>query len=126
MARMSSASAYTAFHQASSRTFDPYMPIVVIGALVGGVALAVVLSPGLHSASGQLAMTGVVGYVAVMAISLATNVPINKHVAQWSIQDPPADWSAVRARWIRFHILRTLVSLPALASYLLSSLLDGG
>jgi hypothetical protein len=38
MARLSSASAYTEFHQASIETFDPYMPIVVIGALLGGIA----------------------------------------------------------------------------------------
>lgn len=124
MALMSSAAAYTEFHQASSQTYDPYMPIVVNGALVGGIALAA-LSPGLHSTSGILAIVGVVCYVAVIAISLATNVPINKLVAQWSIQTPPADWAAVRARWIRFHILRTLVSVPALASYLLSSMLNG-
>jgi hypothetical protein len=32
MARVSSASAYTEFHQATNRTFEPYMPIVVFGA----------------------------------------------------------------------------------------------
>src|SRR5262249_41151297 len=44
MARVSSASAYTEFHQATNRTFDPYMPIVVFGALFAGIALAVVSS----------------------------------------------------------------------------------
>src|SRR5262249_45862298 len=50
MARVSSASVYTEFHQATNRTFDPYMPIVVCGALFGGIALAVV-SSGVNSAS---------------------------------------------------------------------------
>src|SRR5215469_3547973 len=54
MARVSSASAYTEFHQATNRTFDPYMPIVVFGALIGGIALAVV-SSGVNSASGAVA-----------------------------------------------------------------------
>jgi hypothetical protein len=40
MSRLS-VSAYVEFHQHTNRTFDPYMPIVVIGALAGGVALAV-------------------------------------------------------------------------------------
>ena len=44
MARVSSASAYTEFHQATNRTFDPYMPIVVFGALFGCIALALVSS----------------------------------------------------------------------------------
>ncbi len=124
MARLSSASAYTEFHQASNETFDPYMPIVVWGALVGGVALAA-LSPGLASTSGQFALFGAFCYAAVMAVSLLTNVRINKSVARWSIQRPPEDWALVRARWIRFHILRTLVSVPALMLYLLSSMLAG-
>jgi hypothetical protein len=124
MARMSSAAAYTEFHQATNRTFDPYMPIVVSGAIVGGVALAAV-SPGLRSAPGWLAIFGAVSYAAVIAISLSTNVPTNKAIAGWSVQSPPDNWRAVRAGWIRWHILRTLVSVPALVCYLLSGLLGG-
>ena len=125
MARIPSAAAYTEFHQATNRTFDPYMPIVVFGAILGGVALAVV-SPGVHSTSGQLAITGAVGYAAVIAISLSTNVPTNRAIASWSIQSPPENWKAIRAGWIRWHILRTLVSVPALVCYLRSGLLAGG
>lgn len=44
MARLSSASGYTEFHQATNQTFDPYMPIVVVGALLGGILL-LALSP---------------------------------------------------------------------------------
>lgn len=124
MARITSASAYTEFHQASSRTFDPYMPIVTFGALFGGVALAI-LSSGLHSVSGQLAILGAVCYAAVLAISLSTNVRTNKRIAGWSIQSPPDEWRAIRAGWIRYHILRTLVSVPGLICYILSGLLGG-
>ncbi len=119
------ASAYVELHQATNRTFDPYMPIVVVGALLGGVVLAV-LSPGSRSASGQLAIAGVFGYLAVMGIGLPTCVRINKIVARWSIEDPPENWKAFRSRWIRFHILRTLFSVPALAAYILSSLIMAG
>jgi hypothetical protein len=125
MARITSAAAYTEFHQATNRTFDPYMPIVVSGAIVGGVALAAV-SPGVRSAPGWLAISGAVSYAAVVAISLSTNVPTNKAIAGWSVQSPPENWSAVRAGWIQWHILRTLVSVPALICCLLSSLLGGG
>lgn len=37
MMRISSASAYTEFHQATNETFDFYMPIVVSGASVSGL-----------------------------------------------------------------------------------------
>jgi hypothetical protein len=122
MAQVSSASAYTEFHQATNRTFDPYMPLVVFGALFGGIALAVV-SSGVNSASGQLAILGAVCYAVVLAISLATNVRTNKRVAGWSIQSPPDNWRAIRAAWIGWHVLRTLVSVPGLMCCLLSGLL---
>src|SRR3974377_1501746 len=59
MSRLS-APAYVEFHQHTNRTFDPYMPIVVVGALAGGVALAGMY--GLHSIPGQLAVAGAVCY----------------------------------------------------------------
>ena len=122
MAQVSSASAYTEFHQATNRTFDPYMPIVVFGALFGGIALAVV-SSGVNSASGQLAILGAVCYAVVLAISLSTNVRTNELIAGWSVQSPPDNWRAIRTGWIRYHVLRTLVSVPGLICYLLSGLL---
>ena len=124
MSRLSSASAYVEFHQATNKTFDPYMPIVVIGALLGGILLAI-FSSGIRSAPGQFAIAGVLGYVAVLAIGVPTCVRMNKIVAQWSIENPPNNWTSFRARWIRFHILRTLFSIPALAAYILSCLLTG-
>ena len=122
MAQVSSAPAYTEFHQATNRTFNPYMPIVVFGALFGGIALAVV-SSGVNSASGQLAILGAVCYAVVLAISLSTNVRTNKLIAGWSIQSPPDNWRVIRTGWIRYHVLRTLVSVPGLTCCILSGLL---
>ena len=122
MSRLS-VSTYVEFHEATNHTFDPYMPIVVVGALLGGIVLAI-LSPGVHSLSGELAIAGSVCYVAVLAIALTTNVRINKQIARWSVQSPPDDWSSIRASWIRFHIARTLFSLPGLACYILACLVN--
>jgi len=122
MSRLS-VSTYVEFHQANNHTFAPYMPIVVVGALLGGIAVAI-LSRGVHSLSGELAIAGSVCYAAVLAISLSTNVPINNQVARWSVQSPPDDWTLVRASWVRFHILRTLFSLPALACCILACLVS--
>lgn len=88
MSRLS-ASSYVEFHQATNRTFDPDMPIVVSGALLGGVVLAT-LSQGVHSLSGELAVAGTICYLAVLAIGLPTNVRINKQVARWSVQNRQA------------------------------------
>ena len=86
MSRLS-VSAYVEFHQHTNRTFNPYMPIVVIGALAGGVALAVMY--GVHSISGQLAAAGAVCYALVLIITLPTNRRINHQIATWSLQNPP-------------------------------------
>jgi hypothetical protein len=52
---------------------------------------------------------------------------MNNQIAGWPVAHPPENWMKVRARWIRFHILRTLVSVPALLSYFASvMLLSGG
>lgn len=120
MSRLS-ASTYVEFHQATNHTFDPYMPIVVLGALLGGIVLAS-FSPGIHSRSGELAIAGTVCYVTVIAVGLPTDIRINKQIERWLVQCPPADWALTRARWVRFHIVRTLFSLPGLACYILACL----
>jgi uncharacterized membrane protein len=122
MSRLS-ASTYVEFHQATNQTFDPYMPIVVVGAILGGLVLAIV-GQGTHSLSGELAIAGAVCYVAVLAVALSTNVRINKQIARWSVQHPPNDWAPIRSRWIRFHIVRTLFSIPGLGCYILACLVS--
>ena len=117
MSRLS-VSAYIEFHQHTNRTFDPYMPIVVVGALAGGLALAVMY--GVHSIPGQLAAAGAVCYAVVIIIGLPTCVRINHQIARWSIQNPPREWAQTRARWLRFHVIRTLFSVPGFTIYLLA------
>ena len=122
MSRLS-VSTYVEFHQATNHTYEPYMPIVIMGALLGGVVLAI-LPPGIRSLPGELAIAGSVCYVGVLAVSLSTNVRINKQIARWSVQSPPEDWARIRARWVRLNIVRTLFSLPGLAFYILACLLS--
>jgi hypothetical protein len=49
MSRLS-ASTCVEFHQATNHTFNPYMPIVVVGALLGGIVLAI-FPPGMFCLS---------------------------------------------------------------------------
>ena len=114
MAKLS-ASTYIEFHQITNQTFDPYMPIVVVGSILGGLVQALLFS--LQTLSGRLSLAGAACFVAALIIALATNVPINKRVATWSIEQPPSNWAVERDRWIRFHVLRTLLSVPGLLFY---------
>jgi uncharacterized membrane protein len=83
-----------------------------------------ILPPGIHSLSGELAIAGSVCYAAVIAIALTTYVRINYQIARWSVQSPPDDWTLIRTRWVQFHIIRTLFSLPAPACYILTCLVS--
>jgi hypothetical protein len=117
MSRLS-VSTYVEFHQASNHTFDPYMPIVVVGALLGGFALAV-LSPGPHSLSAN--WPSLDPFLTSQSWRLACP---QTQIARWSVQSPPDDWASIRASWVRFHIVRTLFSLPGLACYVLACLVS--
>jgi hypothetical protein len=117
-----SVSAYVEFHQHTNRTFDPYMPIVVIGAVAGGVALAVMY--GVHSIPGQLAAAGTVCYALVIIIGVPTCVRINHQIASWSIQNPPPEWAQMPRRLVRFHVIRTLFSVPAFVVYVLAAMFN--
>jgi Domain of unknown function (DUF1772) len=119
-----SASAYVEFHQLTNRTFDPYMPIVVIGATLGGAALGV--QYGIHSMSGQLAAAGAVCYALVIIIGVPTCVRINHEIAHWSVRAPPRDWAQTRSRWIRYHMIRTLFSVPGFAIYAVAVMIHIG
>jgi hypothetical protein len=119
MSRLS-VSAYVEFHQHTNHTFDPYMPIVIIGALTGGVVLAVMY--GVHSIAGQLAAAGAVCYALVTVIGVPTCARINHQIESWSIQNPPRDRAQIRARWLKYHIIRTLFSVPAFAVYVLAAI----
>lgn len=77
MSRLS-VSAYIEFHQHVNHTFDPYLPIVIIGALAGGVSLAVMF--GVHSIPGQLAAAGAVCNALAIRSGMRTCVQINKEV----------------------------------------------
>ena len=91
------------------------MPVVVVGAIVGGVVLAGASGNSHGLGTTQRVRRGVL--CGRDAITLPTDSPINKQVARWSIENPPGDWAAVRARWIRFHVIRTLFSVPGFALY---------
>ena len=122
MSRLS-VSTYVEVHQATNNTFGPYMPLVLVGALLGGIVLPI-LPAGIHSLSSEFGIAGSVCYAAVLAIALSTDVRINKQIARWSVESPPDDWKPIRARWIQFHIFRTLFSLPGLACYVLACLVS--
>jgi uncharacterized membrane protein len=112
------AAAYVAYHQAINRTADPFMPRLVKATALTGLALVFATRAQADDGwSFALLIAGVAGTAAVAALTIAYNVPINRQVATWSIEAPPQDWEAIRDRWNRVHVVRTVVSVATCAAF---------
>jgi uncharacterized membrane protein len=62
--------------------------------------------------------------VVATASTLAINVPINVDVINnWSAQNPPANWAAVRDRWDQANTFRAILELVAFSCQLVAVLL---
>jgi uncharacterized membrane protein len=46
-----------------------------------------------------------------LLITLIVEVPIVKQIEQWTIATVPYNWTSIRDRWVRFHVIRTFTSL---------------
>ena len=52
--------------------------------------------------AGLLLLAGIV-------VTLAIEVPMNKQVGAWDAHALPANFLAIRDRWLRFHVVRTVL-----------------
>jgi uncharacterized membrane protein len=89
---------------------------VVVSAL-GVVAMS--LRRELATRHGLLFLGGAVVYlIGTVAVTATVHVPMNEYIATWSVADPPADWVAVRARWARWNLVRTVAAGVSFVLYL--------
>ena len=72
--------------------------------------------------AGWLALAGLLLMIAVMAITLIVEVPIDNLIANWTEATLPSDWQEIRARWAAFHTLRTFLSLASVAAAVAAAL----
>ncbi|MEV6399190.1 anthrone oxygenase family protein [Streptomyces sp. NPDC051907] len=104
---------YVYAHKLLGRNWDPTMPVVVLTSTLLAAALAVIADDG---AAQLLFAAAAVLLLGVSAVSHLCNVPINRRVK--AVEDPndlPADWQDPRPLWRRWHLLRTLLAVAALA-----------
>jgi uncharacterized membrane protein len=57
-----------------------------------------------------------------LLITLMVELPIVTQVQQWNPANMPANWEALRDRWVRFHVLRTFASLASFACFTYATL----
>ena len=118
------AGAHVRAEQALTRRYGRLMPAVMT-ATVASCAPVLALLPDRRSAPYRLTLAGMLCYLAMLGVTFAGNLPLNRRTLALSADDPPADWPALRARWDRWHTLRNALNVAGLACLVLGAL-DGG
>jgi uncharacterized membrane protein len=57
-----------------------------------------------------------------LIVTVRIEVPMNRAIEHWNPAAAPANWAAIRERWLAFHALRTASGITAFASALLGLL----
>ncbi len=112
-----SAMAYVEMQQNAIRALN--VPLPVLGAVC--IVLTAILAVVTRDRSGRsLLVAAVICLVAAGVITRFANQPINAVVMTWSVQAPAPDWAALRDTWWRWHVVRTVAGIAALALALLA------
>ena len=112
--RVLNAPASVELHQTIDRYINRYItPDTAVTIVLSGVLVA--LNDGAPARA--LAAAGGLLCLAVTVISVRSNVPINRAIGRWQLDDLPADVRGVHRRWARSHLLRTVAGVLALVSF---------
>jgi uncharacterized membrane protein len=101
------------------------MAVLMISAVLVGLIIVVLMLHARSMTAGWLALVAPLMMIAVLAITLAVEVPIDNLIANWTEATLPSDWREIRARWATFHTLRTFLSLGAVAAAVRAALTVG-
>jgi hypothetical protein len=104
----------------------PVMPVLMIATGVLSLVVVILLFRRGATAAAALALAGLLALVAVIAVTLAVEVPIDNQVKTWTTATLPADWEEIRSRWANYHTLRTFLSLAGLAAAVGAALVRPG
>jgi uncharacterized membrane protein len=91
--------------------FSRLLPHVWNGALI----LLFVSAYMAHAASRWCFLTAGLLLLVGIVVTLVIEVPINKQIASWTADNMAANWIELRAKWVRFHWVRTVMGMAAFA-----------
>ena len=107
-----SSAAYVEQQQHTIRALNVLLP--TMGGI--GIVLTIVLTIfGKGDARARYLLAAAVACLAVSGvITRFLNQPINSEVMTWTVQSPPANWTALRDEWWKWHVVRTCSGIAAL------------
>jgi uncharacterized membrane protein len=117
------ASFYIALHQQGIRTLNKKMP--ALGAVAILLTIAAAALGRVNIVRFRLLTAAVVCFLASGLITRFLNQPINAIVMAWSASSPPSNWTALRDKWWRWHLIRLATGIIGL-SLLVAATLERG
>ena len=113
--------AHVRAEQAVTRRYGQLMPVMMTATVVSCVPV-LSLIPDRRSAAYRCTLGGLLAFLAMLGVTFAGHMPLNRQVLALSADDPPADWLVLRARWDRWHTLRNALNFAGLACLVLGAL----
>lgn len=113
-----SAASYIEFHQKLDLFMGVRMALFAKIALAANVLLVI---SSIRSSSKLVLVLTIIGFLfffAELFFTLSVNVPINEKVQTWNINQPPAEWMAIRGKWIKYDTIRTSCAIISFIVYL--------
>ncbi len=112
---------YIALHQQGIRALNKTMP--VLGAVTILLTIAAAALDRANITRCWILIAAVVCFVASGLITRFLNQPINAIVMTWSAGSPPSNWTELRDKWWRWHLIRLDTGLVGL-SLLIAAILQ--
>jgi uncharacterized membrane protein len=109
-------SSFIQLQQVIHKTFVRMMPVLILGALVGSAAWAILLRSHWRTDEFWLVSAASAAMMCILAMTRAVNIPINRRLMTWDAAAPPSDLRVVWAPWERIHSARTVLAIVAFAA----------
>lgn len=104
---------YVHAHAFFATRYDPFMPVCLVGTVLGDLVLAVAFD---HIVARALYLLAMLLALVTVAISIVKNVPVNKWIQTLDPERLPADFTArdPRPTWGRWNQIRARLTVTAL------------
>lgn len=89
---------------------------ILMPATIIGITVLLVIAIRQRFSRTWLVAVALLCMLGVIVSTLAVAVPIDNNIKVWTVQTLPADWMAERDRWATAHLIRTFLSVGAVAA----------
>jgi hypothetical protein len=106
-------SSFLQFQQVQHRYFQRLMPPLMLTAILTTLTWLLLLRAQWSSVQFCILAVAMAAIALASGLTLRVNIPINKQLMTWSVENPPANVTEVWSRWEKVHTIRTVLWLAA-------------